>query len=172
MGEEPEFDKRALVEGRALFTERRVIRLQEVDAAQVLFFARYLDLCHDAWDRCLAQVGVSLPRAVDDKSWGMPLVHVESEYLQAVRFGDELEIAVVRARWRTVGRGDRLRVGYRISRTASWDGRALPPAGEPVAVARLEHAFVAGTPWRGAPAEESVRRALQPLVDGVALAAR
>ena len=41
MGEEPEFDKRALVEGRALFTERRVIRLQEVDAAQVLFFARY-----------------------------------------------------------------------------------------------------------------------------------
>jgi len=71
------------------FSIQREVRLQEVDAAGIVFFARVLEYTSDAFvSFCRAQ-GIDLARVIRHGQWSAPLRHVAADYLRPLVFGDE-----------------------------------------------------------------------------------
>ena len=136
------FARAALVSGRPRFVYTMRVRFQDVDAAGIVFFARIFDYCHDAYVEMLRHRNVRLEGVLRERSWGAPLTRAEAEFLRPLRFGDVVEVGVVRARW---DRG-RLLIGYRLAREG----------GEVAAVARTEHAFIDAQFQKAAPPAELV----------------
>lgn len=76
----------------------RAVRLQDVDAAGVVFFARFLEFAHDAFLAALAAGGLDLPRILREGRHLAPIRHVEADYFAPLRFGDEVVVGPVLAR--------------------------------------------------------------------------
>ena len=77
------------------FSYGRVIRFHETDAAGVVYFARLLTLCHEAYEAALATVDIDL-RAFFSAAGGVavPIVHTEADFYQPVRCGDAIAITL------------------------------------------------------------------------------
>lgn len=71
-----------------------VIRLQHTDAAGVVFFARYFELAHLAFEDMLDAIGQPLPTDLANASLILPIVHAEADYKAALRLGDPVHIDV------------------------------------------------------------------------------
>ena len=130
----------------ALYTERRVVRFQDVDAAGIVFFARTFDYFHDAYVACLRERGASLEAALRSGEWAAPLRRAEAEYLRPLHFGDAIDVSVVAVRideteWT---------VEYRIDRD-----------GETAAVGRTLHGSVDPTTVRRATVPDALLAALR-----------
>ncbi len=78
------------------FVYGRVIRFHETDAAGVVYFARLLTLCHEAYEASLAAVDIDL-KAFFSAAGGMavPIVHTEADFYQPLSCGDAIAIALV-----------------------------------------------------------------------------
>ncbi len=70
------------------------IRLQHVDGAGVVFFARYFELAHLAYEDLLETVGHALPADLARSDLILPIVHAESDYRASLRLGERLCIEV------------------------------------------------------------------------------
>lgn len=70
------------------------IRLGHTDAAGRLYFARQLDLVHEAYEDWLAHEGIPLRTLVEDPSGGLPIVHAEASYAGQLFVGDRITIRV------------------------------------------------------------------------------
>lgn len=106
----------------------RPIRFEEVDAAKIAFFARYLGWCHEAMEHFFdslpgGYVGLIMTRRV-----GFPAVHVVADYESPLRYGDTVRIET---RVLTIGN---------TSATFRYD---LTRAGDGERVAMIEHVIVA-----------------------------
>jgi 4-hydroxybenzoyl-CoA thioesterase len=77
-----------------MFHHRRPIRFDDVDAAQIVFFPRYLDYCHEALDALINTMEGGRPRLFNERRVGFPAVHVEMDCLSPLRYGDVLDIRV------------------------------------------------------------------------------
>ena len=77
------------------FSYGRVIRFHETDAAGVVYFARLLTLCHEAYEAALATVDIDL-RAFFSAAGGVavPIVHTEADFYQPLRCGDAIAITL------------------------------------------------------------------------------
>ncbi len=77
------------------FSYARVIRFHETDAAGVVYFARLLTLCHEAYEASLAAVGIDL-RAFFSSADGVavPVVRAEADFLQPIFCGDVIAISL------------------------------------------------------------------------------
>jgi len=116
-----------------LFSEEKLVRFQDVDAAGIIFFARVFDYFHDTFVNMLPTLGLDMPNLVKG-SYKLPLVHAEADYLGPMRFGDRVVVDVVKA-----DLSDRsIRVGYRI--------RSLE--GRPLAIGHLVHVCVDSSTFR------------------------
>ena len=94
---------------------RRAVRFDEVDAAGFVFFPRVIGLAHEALERML---GDALPegyaRWVRDQRVGLPCVHVAGDFSGPLRFGDDVMVETLVAKFGatsvafevTVRRGD------------------------------------------------------------------
>ena len=71
-----------------------VVRLGLTDAAGVVFFARYFDMAHRAFEDLLDALGHPLPADLAHAAVGFPLVHAEADYRAPLRLGDRLAIHV------------------------------------------------------------------------------
>jgi acyl-CoA thioesterase FadM len=112
------------------FHHRFTARFHQVDSAGVVFFGRFFEIAHDAFEAFLDEAfGADSP--MDGGGWAMPLVHAEADFRRPVRRGDRLlvETRVLRASTRSVTFAHRIR-------------GADDPADER-AVVQLKHAFVA-----------------------------
>jgi 4-hydroxybenzoyl-CoA thioesterase len=69
-------------------TYERPIRFEEVDAAQLLFFGRYLTLCHEAMEHFFAPLSGGYVSLIHNRRIGFPAVHVEASYRSPLRYGD------------------------------------------------------------------------------------
>jgi YbgC/YbaW family acyl-CoA thioester hydrolase len=110
------------------FAREREVRFQDVDAAGIVFYVRFFDYFHDVWADFLRASGEPLDRALRDGRWGAPLRHAEADYFKPLRFGDPIEVSIVRAHVEPT----EVTVGYRIGR----------PDGETVAVGQTVHTFI------------------------------
>jgi 4-hydroxybenzoyl-CoA thioesterase/acyl-CoA thioester hydrolase len=107
----------------AAFTTRRRVEFRDTDAAGIVHFSAFLLWMESAEHELLRAVGLRvIDRGPDgiDASW--PRVSVACDYTAAVRFGDELDVAVV---------------VEKIGRTSVTYGFAFTHAGQAVAHGRV-----------------------------------
>ncbi len=77
------------------FTTRRRVEFRDTDAAGIVHFSAFFFWMESAEHELLRQVGVAVVDRGDDgvdASW--PRVSVSCDYTSAIRFGDEVDIAV------------------------------------------------------------------------------
>lgn len=82
------FGREELRAGVARWGWASQVRFQDVDAAGVVFFARYFDLVHDAYAAFLESRGHPLASMFATPAWILPLRHAEADYLRPLRLGD------------------------------------------------------------------------------------
>ncbi len=77
------------------FNHTRTIRLSDTDAAGVVYFARTLSICHEAYEAALLASGVDLKSyfAAAD-GFTVPVVRSEADYLRPLFAGDQIEISI------------------------------------------------------------------------------
>ncbi len=76
------------------FSHARTVRFADTDAAGVVFFARYLAMCHEAYEEALAVAGLPLARFFADTGLVVPIARSEASYLRPLECGDRLRIEV------------------------------------------------------------------------------
>lgn len=74
------------------FSHQRLVRFPDVDAAGVVFFARYLEWFHDAYFAWLAAHGIDPTKMFEPGGWGTPLVHAEADFQASLVPGDRVGI--------------------------------------------------------------------------------
>jgi 4-hydroxybenzoyl-CoA thioesterase len=87
-----------------MFRFERPIRFAEVDAAKIVFFARYLDFCHDAIEAMFGELPGGYAEMIVKRDLGVPSVHLEVDYKAPLRYGDVaiIETAVERIGTRSI----------------------------------------------------------------------
>ena len=78
--------------GRAVKVYRRPIRFEEVDAARIVFFARYLNFAHEAMEAFFDGLDGGYVRLISEREVGLPAVDVRIRYASPARYGDVLLI--------------------------------------------------------------------------------
>ena len=76
------------------FAYHRTVHFPDTDAAGVVFFARYLSICHEAYEEALASAGVPLATFFADHGVVVPIAKSEATYLRPLLCGDKLRIDV------------------------------------------------------------------------------
>ena len=67
---------------------RRAVRFEEVDAAGIVFFARYLGYCHEGMEDFFAELPGGYAGLIMGEGVGFPAVHTKCDYLGPLRYGD------------------------------------------------------------------------------------
>lgn len=70
------------------------VPFDEADGEGIVFFGNYFRLAHRAFEQFLPQVGISWREWFDHEAWGVPLRHVEADYLKPLKPGDEYEVKI------------------------------------------------------------------------------
>ena len=121
------------------------MRFQDVDAAGLVFYARFFDYFHDAYVSFLRERGAPLEAALQDGSWVAPLRGAEAEYLRPLRFGDAIEVSIAEVRLEET----EYTIGYRVV-----------TGGEAACVGRTRHVSVDPETFRRCRVPEPLRIAL------------
>jgi 1,4-dihydroxy-2-naphthoyl-CoA hydrolase len=129
----------------SLFSHHRSVRFQDIDAAGIVFFAKFFEIFHDVYVDWLAHHSIDLAKAIASASWLAPLVHAEADYKNPLRFGDHtsVEISAVHAKERS------LTVEYTI--------RDATSPNKIYATGKTAHAFVDRTTMRPCPIPDEIR---------------
>ncbi len=77
-----------------MFAFERPVRFEEVDAAGIVFFARFFGYCHDAMEALFDGVPGGYRGLVLGRKIGFPAVHTEADFRGPLRYGDVAAIAV------------------------------------------------------------------------------
>lgn len=108
-----------------------LVRFQDIDAAGIVFFAKIIEFCHDAYIQFWLQKSHLFREAVHERRWIFPLVHAEADFLQPLRFGDWADVQLIHIE--VTAR--KLHIGYRVVRRTD---------AQVVAVAQTIHVVVEG----------------------------
>ncbi|HXS17203.1 MAG TPA: thioesterase family protein [Polyangiaceae bacterium] len=147
-------DKKELSAAKApVFSARSSVRFQHVDAAGVVFFARYFEYVHEAYEGFLSAVGTPLSQVLKEQSWAAPLSHVEADYFRPLRLGDELHVQLVAAEID----GSRLTLGWRLVI------QPKPEVEHVVAVVQSTHSFVKMDDFSRTAIPEPIVQAISPV---------
>ncbi len=122
-----------------------MLRLGQTDAAGVLYFARALEIAHEAIEVHLESRGVGLARLLSQGPH-IPIVHVEGNFKSPLRVGDPFSAAVE---------------SVELSRRSLvFHTRITGPGGRLVADISLTHACVDETSGKGAALPPWLKHAL------------
>jgi 1,4-dihydroxy-2-naphthoyl-CoA hydrolase len=77
------------------FDYLRRIYLSDTDAAGVVYFAKGLEICHQAYEESLTQGGNSLNQMIQERKIALPIVHAEIDFLRPLFCGDQIQISLV-----------------------------------------------------------------------------
>ena len=129
------------------FALEREVRLQDVDAAGIVFFARLLEYSSDVFVSFCAAHDINLAEVLRHKRWGAPVRHVEAHYLRPLVFGDRVEVALVGAYLEET----QATLGYRVARLAD---------GTVTTLVQVLHVFVDAVTFARRPVPDELRLAL------------
>lgn len=77
------------------FTCERYIRFADIDAAGWLYYPRFIEFCHNAFEDWInAQAPVHYREMINEQRWGFPAVAVSGEYLSPLKHGDTAVITL------------------------------------------------------------------------------
>lgn len=74
------------------FQYSRRVFLGDTDAAGVVYFARGLEICHEAYEESLANSEIDLQQMLVEKKVALPIVRAEINFLRPLFCGDRLTI--------------------------------------------------------------------------------
>jgi 4-hydroxybenzoyl-CoA thioesterase len=95
------------------YTSIQKIRFDDVDGAGIVYYPRYLHLCHAAFEDFFdAAAPFSYPALIADKRLGFPTVHIEADFKAPLSYGDT---AVVTLGVNRIGTSS-MTLGYEIRR--------------------------------------------------------
>lgn len=77
------------------FNYLRRIYLADTDAAGVVYFAKGLEICHQAYEESLAEAEISLNQTIREQKIALPIVRAEIDFLRPIFLGDEIQINLV-----------------------------------------------------------------------------
>ena len=75
-----------------MYTCERPVRFEDVDAAQLVFFANYFDYCHEAMEGLLSPQQGGYTELIMDRKIGLAMESVEAEFHSPLRFGQHVRI--------------------------------------------------------------------------------
>lgn len=76
----------------------RPIKFEEVDAANIVFFARFVTYAHEAMEHFFGSLRGGYAALILERRVGLPAVHVDMTFSAPVRYGDTLRIETTVAR--------------------------------------------------------------------------
>lgn len=87
------------------------VRFGDIDHAGIVYYPRFLHYFHVALEEFFAsQLGIDYPTVVNQYRIGLPTVHLETDFIHPLRYGDEIAVEVdVRKFGRTS-----ITFGYRV----------------------------------------------------------
>jgi 4-hydroxybenzoyl-CoA thioesterase len=71
-----------------VFHYERPVRFAEIDAARMVFFARFCDYCHEAIEALFDRLDGGYARLTVVRDIGVPTVHIEFDFKKPLRLGD------------------------------------------------------------------------------------
>ena len=77
-----------------MFETQRTVRLHDVDAAGILYFANYFRMAHTAYESLMKSLGCGLDYIIQSADYMILIVHAEAQYESGVFLGDKLTIQV------------------------------------------------------------------------------
>ena len=77
-----------------MFTYLRPVRFEDVDAARIVFFSRFLNYCHEAMEALFGDLEGGYVGLIVERHVGLPAVHVECDFASPLRYGDVARIDV------------------------------------------------------------------------------
>lgn len=135
------------------FSYQRTIHFADTDAAGVVYFARYLSICHEAYEEALATAGIELATFFADHAVILPVSRSEASYLRPLACGDRIRVELTPVRASEHG----FSIDYIVMKTVG--------AGEKrAALARTEHVCIT----RATRERAALPAALAAWVDGEA----
>lgn len=123
------------------------VNFDEADGEGIVFFGNYFRLAHRALEAYLAQIGFPWEEWFKNKDFGVPLRHVEADYLRPLRPGDTF-IAVIRIS--EIGES-----------SVTFDYEFQDPAGKPLAKIKTAHVFASRKDFKKMTIPESIRHRLK-----------
>lgn len=106
------------------FVYARPVRFEEVDAAGIVFFARFLGYGHEAMESFFGALAGGYHGIVMDRRIGFPAVHVDADYAAPLRFGERMQIVLDVTKIGTTSCTFRYRI-YRDESSAEAEARVL-----------------------------------------------
>ncbi len=81
-----------------MFCYERRVRFADVDAARMVFFARFCEYCHEALESLFGTLDGGYERLTMVRDVGIPTVHISIDYRSPLRYGDValVEVDVVK----------------------------------------------------------------------------
>jgi 4-hydroxybenzoyl-CoA thioesterase len=70
----------------------RPVKFEEVDAANIVFFARFVTYAHEAMEHFFGELDRGYAGLILERHLGFPAVHVEMAFTAPARYGDVLRI--------------------------------------------------------------------------------
>jgi len=70
------------------------VRFGDVDRAQIVYYPRFFNYFHTAFEDFFTEQGHEYRQVIDEVGVGFPIVHIETDFHRALRFGDLFEIEV------------------------------------------------------------------------------
>jgi len=151
LGEMPRFEVETLKQKPSgAFSVERDVRFQEVDAAGIVFYPRVLEYFSDTFIAFLGDRGTKLAEVLRENRWGAPLRHAEADYFKPLRYGDRIEVALVRA----LLEQSEICVGWRVARCSD---------GVVTSVGQTVHVFVDMRTFKRCSVPAELRRAFDAL---------
>ena len=130
------FEKQVLSSvARPGFVRTRTVRFQDVDAAGIIFYPVILEYCHDLYVEFLEAHDTCLHHVLEKGIWAAPIRHAEVDYLNPLRFGQRIEVALCLAHLEP----SEVTLGYKVN--LAEQGHAIEQ-GQVAAVAQTVHTFV------------------------------
>ena len=75
-----------------MFDYQRRIYLSDTDAAGVVYFAKGLEICHEAYEESLAKAGINLNQMIREGKTALPIVRAEIDFLRPLFCGDLVRV--------------------------------------------------------------------------------
>lgn len=77
------------------FSYIRTVYLADTDAAGVVYFARVMNICHEAYEESLHEVGINLQQFLINSTVAIPIVEANVNFFQPMFCGDRLLVELV-----------------------------------------------------------------------------
>lgn len=81
-----------------MIVHERAVRFEEVDAAGIVFFGRFMEYCHEAMERFFDGVAGGYVELIMKRRIGFPAVRIEATWSAPLRYGDAMRIEVTVAK--------------------------------------------------------------------------